>query len=66
MLCDTGSGDVEQSPIWGLGNIGGKVDEVEISNVSVSTFTGEGGKAQERAGKEGGPDEINNYFNCMT
>ena len=35
MLCDTG-GDVQKSPIWGLGNIGGNVDEVEISTVSTT------------------------------
>ena len=34
MLCDTGSGDVQESPIWGLGSISGNVDEVEISIVS--------------------------------
>ena len=36
MLCDTGSGDVQKSPIWGLGSIGGNVDEVEISTVSTT------------------------------
>ena len=36
MLCDTGSGDVQKSPIWGLGSIGGNVDEVEISTVSIT------------------------------
>ena len=36
MLCDTGSGDVQKSPIWGLGSIGGNVDEVEISPVSIT------------------------------
>ena len=36
MLCDTGSGDVQMSPIWGLGSIGGDVDEVEISTVSIT------------------------------
>ena len=36
MLCDTGSGDVQKSPIWGLGSIGGDVDEVEISTVSTT------------------------------
>ena len=36
MLCDTGSGDVQKSSIWGLGNIGGNVDEVEISTVSTT------------------------------
>ena len=36
MLCDTGSGDVQKSPIWGLGSIGGNVDEVEISIVSTT------------------------------
>ena len=34
MLCDTGSGDVQKSPIWGLVSISGNVDEVEISTVS--------------------------------
>ena len=33
MLCDTASGDVQKSPIWGLGSIGGDADEVEISTV---------------------------------
>ena len=33
MLCDT---DVQNSPIWGLGSIGGNVDEVEISTVSTT------------------------------
>ena len=33
MLCDTGSGGVQKSPIWGLESIGGNVDEVEISTV---------------------------------
>ena len=36
MLCDTGSGDVQKSPVWGLGSIGGNVDEVEISTVSTT------------------------------
>ena len=36
MLCDTGSGDVQKSPIWGLGSIGGNADEVEISTVSTT------------------------------
>ena len=36
MLCDTGSGDVQKSPIWGLGSIGGDVDEVVISTVSTT------------------------------
>ena len=36
MLCDTGSGDVEKSPIWGLGSSGGDADEVEISTVSIT------------------------------
>ena len=31
LLCDTGSGDVQKSPIWGLGSVGGNVDEVEIN-----------------------------------
>jgi len=35
-LCDSGSGDVQKSPIWGLGSIGGNVDEVEISTVSIT------------------------------
>ena len=35
MLCDTAS-DVQKSPIWGLGSIGGNVDEVEISTVSIT------------------------------
>ena len=38
MLCDTGSGDVQKSPIWGLGSIGGNVDEVEISIVSTTQY----------------------------
>ena len=36
MLCNTASGDVQKSPIWGLGSIGGDVDEVEISTVSIT------------------------------
>ena len=36
MLCDTGSGDVQKSPIWGLGSVSGNVDEVEISTVSTT------------------------------
>ena len=34
MLCDTGSSDVQKSPIWGLWSVGGNADEVEISTVS--------------------------------
>ena len=36
MSCDTGSGDVQKSPIWALESIGGDVDEVEISTVSTT------------------------------
>ena len=36
MLCDTASGDVQKSPIWGLVSIGGDADEVEISTVSTT------------------------------
>ena len=36
MLCDTASGDVQRSPIWGLGSVGSNVDEVEISTVSIT------------------------------
>jgi len=36
VLCDTASGDVQKSTIWGLGSIGGNVDEVEISTVSTT------------------------------
>ena len=36
MLCDTGSGDIQKSPIWSLESIGGNVDEVEISTVSTT------------------------------
>ena len=36
ILCDTGSGDVQKSPIWGLGSIGDDADEVEISTVSTT------------------------------
>ena len=36
ILCDTGSGDVKKSSIWGLGSIGGNADEVEISTVSIT------------------------------
>ena len=36
MLCDTASGDVQKSPIWGLGSIGGDVDKVEISTFSTT------------------------------
>ena len=35
-MCDTSSGDVQKSSIWGLGSIGGNVDEVEISTVSTT------------------------------
>jgi len=35
-LCDTGIGDVQKSSIWALGTIGGNVDEVEISTVSIT------------------------------
>ena len=34
--CDTGSGDVQKSIIWGMGSNGGNVDEVEISIVSTT------------------------------
>ena len=33
MLCDTGTGDVQKSPKWGQGSIGGNIDEVGISTV---------------------------------
>ena len=36
MLCETASGDVQKSPIWGLGSVGGNADEVEISIVSTT------------------------------
>ena len=36
MLCDTASGDVQKSPIWGLGSIGSDANEVEISTVSIT------------------------------
>ena len=36
ILCDIGSGDVQKSPIWSLGSVGGNVDEVEISTVSTT------------------------------
>ena len=36
ILCYTGIGDVQKSSIWGLGSIGGDVDEVEISTVSTT------------------------------
>ena len=36
ILCNTGSGDVQKSTIWGLGRIGGNADEVEISTVSTT------------------------------
>ena len=36
MLCDTVSGDVQKSSIWGLGSVGSNVDEVEISSVSTT------------------------------
>ena len=36
ILCDTTSGDVQKSPIWGLGSVGGNVDEEEISTVSIT------------------------------
>ena len=36
MLCNTGIGDVQKSPIWDLWSTGGNVDEVEISTVSTT------------------------------
>ena len=33
ILCDTGIGDVQKSPIWCIRSIGGNVDEVEVSTV---------------------------------
>ena len=36
ILCDTASGDVQKSPIQGLGTIGGDADEVEVSTVSTT------------------------------
>ena len=36
MLCDTASGDIQKSTMWGLGSIGGNADEVEISTVSTT------------------------------
>ena len=36
MLCDTVSGYVQKSSIWGLGSIGIDVDEVEVSTVSTT------------------------------
>ena len=36
MLCDTGISDVQKSPIWSVGSIGGNIDEVEISTVSTT------------------------------
>ena len=33
MLCDTGSGDFQKSPIWGMGSNGGDGDEVKIDTV---------------------------------
>ena len=36
ILCDTTSGDVQKSTIWGLGSTGGNVDEVEINTVSTT------------------------------
>ena len=36
MLCDTASGDVQKSLIWGLGSVGGNVDEVDFSTVSTT------------------------------
>ena len=36
ILCNTGIGDVQEPPIWGLGSTGGNVDEVEINNVSIT------------------------------
>ena len=36
MLCDTASGNVQKSPIWSLGSVGGDADEVEISTVSTT------------------------------
>ena len=36
VLCDTASGDVQKSPIWGRGCIGGDADEEEVSTVSIT------------------------------
>ena len=35
MLCDTAS-DVQKPPIWGLGGIGGNVNEEKVSSVSIT------------------------------
>ena len=34
--CDTGGGGVQKSPTWGLGSVGGNVDEVEVGTVSTT------------------------------
>ena len=36
ILCDTGSGDIQKSPIWDVGSAGGNGDEVEINTVSIT------------------------------
>ena len=35
-LCNTGSSDIQETSIWGLGIIGGNVDEVEISTAFIT------------------------------
>ena len=36
ILCDTGTGDVQKSSIWGLGSISGNSDEVETNTLSTT------------------------------
>ena len=36
MVCNTGSGDVQKSLIWGLGIVGGNVDEVGVNTVTTT------------------------------
>ena len=36
MLCNTGFRDVQKSSVWGLGIVGGNVDDVGVSSVSTT------------------------------
>jgi len=36
VLCNTDISDVQKSSIWGIGTIGGNVDDIEISAVSTT------------------------------
>ena len=74
MLCDTGRGDVQKSPIWGLGNIGGNADEVGANTVSTtqcpahsatnnSTIVSREANTGEGGDSRGGTCMINGWLN---